>query len=93
MAFGAVPRLSLVYDRSYEGFGNLLTRILQTGPSWPVSGMRTDGFKVTQTDLLFMGDNPLVLRWKVKPFHNYTFRLEFDSHAPKKFKIRFLSSC
>ena len=60
---------------------------------WGVSGNRTDGVRVTQTDLLFMGDNPLIIRWKARPFTNRTFRVVFDSEAGVKFKLRFLSSC
>ena len=96
VAFGAKPRISLVYDRSYEGFGQVRAKIVsrsRTNTPWTVSANRTDGVRVTQTDLLFMGDNPLTIRWKVRPFTNSTLRLTFDSEDGAKFKIRFLSSC
>lgn len=61
-------------------------------PPWRISGVRTD-VNVTQTDMLFMGDNPLAYWFGVKPFTNRTLRLVVASDAGLKFKVRFLSSC
>ena len=103
VSFGAVPCVSMVYERGYEGFGMVHATLLSNGQMlttrtprnlWlTVSGQRDDGVRVTQVDTLFMNHHPLITKWRTEPFTNRTLRLRYVSEPPLKFKFRFLSSC
>ena len=104
VSFGATPCVSMVYERSYEGFGTVHATLLNNSQMptagrtqrnmWlTISGQRDDGMRVTQADTLFMNNHPLVTKWRAEPFTNRTLRLRYVSDPPLKFKVRFLSSC
>ena len=53
LRFGESPRLTIVFDRSYERFGSAIATI---GDREPVRllGLRDDGVNVTQTDVVVL---------------------------------------
>ena len=102
LTFGAAPRLLLLYEAGYEGWGevhlHLGERTSRRGaPFIPVSGLRTGGERVTQAELLAIecGIDPEGSRnnHNIRPFANATLKLVFASKPPLRFKVMHVSSC
>ena len=101
LSVGASPRATLVFERSYTGFGTARVDIFCHGqrhdsgrrPTWrhlaTLDGLRRDGKNVTLASV-----ETVNLRQKgVLPHSNCTLRLTISSDAPLKFKLRHVSSC
>lgn len=108
LSFGASPRVTLVIERSYEGFGDVVATMHGAGASPAeaiVTGMHAE--RVTQTFLVVMdvarpdlqqrsavGDYDTVHKgFAIRPWSNATLRLRYASTPPAKFKVRSVSSC
>ena len=102
LTFGAAPRLLLLYEAGYEGWGkihlHLGERTSRRGAQFVVvSGQRTGGENVTQAELLAIecgadsegGRN----NHNIRPYSNATLKLVFVSKPPLRFKVLHVSSC
>lgn len=103
LTFGAAPRLLLVYEAGYEGWGKVNLHIGQRtakkrgATSIPVLAQRTEGENVTQAEMLSLdvgidtegGKN----NHHILPFETKTLKLVFASQPPLKFKVLLVSSC
>ena len=100
VAFGPDPRLTLVYDRSYIGFGDASVEIkggrvrLANGTvsrmpavARRMSGTRTDGLNLTTADVL------LVYGRSFGFLPNATQTVVVTALTPDKFKLRAVTSC
>ena len=103
LTFGASPRLLLVYEKGYEGWGNV-NLYLGHPTSWHgnhgvvlLQGLRTGGHNVTQAELLSLsvgrdtegGRN----NHNIHPHTSWAMKLVFLSAPPLKFKVIHVSSC
>ena len=102
LTFGAAPRLLMVYEAGYEGWGQVNLHVGQRTtprgePFIPVSAQRTEGERVTQAEMLSLdvgidtegGQN----NHHILPFETKPLTLVFASHPPLKFKVLLVSSC
>ena len=102
LTFGAAPRLLLLYEAGYEGWGDIRLylgeRTSRRGePFLPVSGLRAGGANVTQAELLTIecgadsegGRN----NHNIRPYSNAMLKLVFVSKPPLRFKVLHVSSC
>ena len=102
LTFGAAPRLVLLYEAGYEGWGDVHLHIgARTTPRGAnyilVQGLRTGGDKVTQAELLTLevgtdsegGRN----NHAIKPFSTASLKVVFVSKPPLRFKLLHVSSC
>ena len=101
LAFGKTPRLLLLYEAGYEGWGSVHLNLGKPGPRaakyLKVRALRTGGENVTQAELLALevgadsegGRN----NHNISSFANATLELVFVSQPPLKFKVLHVSSC
>ena len=102
LTFGERPRLLVVYESGYEGWGAVKLRIGERASRYgasfvPVNALRTQGEKVTQADMLSLdvgtdtegGRN----NHHIQPHESKTLRLTTAHREPLKFKVIHVSSC
>ena len=105
LSFGASPRLIMLFEEGYEGWGdaNLFlgspSASRRAARSFPLRGMRADNERVTQARLLNLdvgmdtegGRND----FQVAPFSRHTLHVVFEAPTPQrtKFKIQHVSTC
>ena len=102
VSFGRSPRLTLVYEVSYVGFGTA-TASIGGGAGAQLDGMRYDGLNVTQTEVLVLNvhQEPFlwvsafrkVPAWHIRPWTSHTLRVTLTSAEGLKFKLILVSSC
>ena len=99
LEFGRAPRVTMVYTRSYESFGEVEVSMGSSSASFRASGTHRE--RNTQSSLLVMnvaqasneGHVGGVLGFGVAPFSNATLRLKYVSTPPLKFRVSYVSSC
>ena len=101
LQFGAFPRLTLMYEQSYEGFGSAKIDFLRNkAVPITIDGHRHDGLNVTTAELLAVnvqdapGNHRSFKRgFGIRPNSTQTLRVEYISTGHTKFKIRYVGSC
>ena len=99
VAFGAEPRLWMIYEKGYDGFGtaDLIVGKVKWSKALAVSGKRTDGLNVTQAEVLHLSSGEWGMLgtccFDVVPHSNTTLRLRSTSGGGLKFKVRSVLSC
>ena len=97
--FGASPRLTLVVDQSYEGFGDAEVTFdghphSSKNRAW-ARGTRSDSLRVTTAEVIsfnvqqISGITPGFGMWP----HSQNQRMRLTLRTPGKFKLRHVSSC
>ena len=107
MRFGAKPRLTVVYEQSYESFGDAELTMLPRAPGQRAGGTRYKGkhllsglatSNTTQAASLVVqvGTDTVngIENWNVRPHGNATFVIiTTNDPGRRRFKVRRVSSC
>ena len=87
LTFGPSPRALIVFEQGYEGFGDARVSMGAHPTSQELRGVRGDGVRVTQAQLVTVRDSML------RPNSKETLWVTKVSPAPARVKLRYVSSC